>query len=450
METQIKNSKSDFRILLRKESDNKIKIANKKFLLVSLRDPFMDSDRVMPPLGVMALQSYLLSLGIDSTIENNFDLANTEKYSEYTHIAISCMTPQKIEAYNILRAIKSMDKSKKVIIGGPHANYYLEDCIKEPFDFIVVGDGEYALKTIVEDKANERILNIPITEEEMNKLPLPYRDPNFLKEYNFTIQGINSSTILTAKGCPMKCAFCEDAGTKVRLYYPDNIDKQISDVRNAGFEGIMFYDDIFAISKKRVNELSNVIGKYNIVYRAFGHAKSMDNEMASMLSNSGCIEMGFGAESGSQKILDIINKKTKVEENIRFVEICNKHNIKVKAFIIVGLPGEDLSSINETKKFLDFLTSNKFINKFGKEITNDFDITIYFPYKGTAIRESIDKNNKDFDIYFTRNPDEMLGFYKGINGAAENVVRTSRLSSEEINKIQKELLDEYKKCVIKV
>ena len=450
METQIKNSKSDFRILLRKESDNKIKIANKKFLLVSLRDPFMDSDRVMPPLGVMALQSYLLSLGIDSTIENNFDLANTEKYSEYTHIAISCMTPQKIEAYNILRAIKSMDKSKKVIIGGPHANYYLEDCIKEPFDFIVVGDGEYALKTIVEDKANERILNIPITEEEMNKLPLPYRDPNFLKEYNFTIQGINSSTILTAKGYPMKCAFCEDAGTKVRLYYPDNIDKQISDVRNAGFEGIMFYDDIFAISKKRVNELSNVIGKYNIVYRAFGHAKSMDNEMASMLSNSGCIEMGFGAESGSQKILDIINKKTKVEENIRFVEICNKHNIKVKAFIIVGLPGEDLSSINETKKFLDFLTSNKFINKFGKEITNDFDITIYFPYKGTAIRESIDKNNKDFDIYFTRNPDEMLGFYKGINGAAENVVRTSRLSSEEINKIQKELLDEYKKCVIKV
>ena len=450
METQIKNSKSDFRILLRKESDNKIKIANKKFLLVSLRDPFMDSDRVMPPLGVMALQSYLLSLGIDSTIENNFDLANTEKYSEYTHIAISCMTPQKIEAYNILRAIKSMDKSKKVIIGGPHANYYLEDCIKEPFDFIVVGDGEYALKTIVEDKANERILNIPITEEEMNKLPLPYRDPNFLKEYNFTIQGINSSTILTAKGCPMKCAFCEDAGTKVRLYYPDNIDKQISDVRNAGFEGIMFYDDIFAISKKRVNELSNVIGKYNIVYRAFGHAKSMDNEMASMLSNSGCIEMGFGAESGSQKILDIINKKTKVEENIRFVEICNKHNIKVKAFIIVGLPGEDLSSINETKKFLDFLTSNKFINKFGKEITNDFDITIYFPYKGTAIRDSIDKNNKDFDIYFTRNPDEMLGFYKGINGAAENVVRTSKLSSEEINKIQKELLNEYKKRVIKV
>lgn len=445
MESRV-DSKNDLKSLVRTPYKN----INKKILLVSLRDPFMDSDRVMPPLGVMSLQSYLMSLGIDSTIENNFDLANIENYSEYTYIAISCMTPQKIEAYNILRAIKSIDKSKKVIIGGPHAKYYLEDCLKEPFDYVVVGDGEYALKSIVENQADGRVINIPINEEEMNKLPIPYRDPKFLSQYSFTIQGINTSTVLTAKGCPMRCAFCEDAGTRVRLYYPENIDRQINDIVKAGFNGIMFYDDIFALSKKRVNELSKVIGKYNISYRAFGHAKSMDNDMASMLSNSGCIEMGFGAESGSQKILDIINKKTKIEENIRFVEICNKHNIKVKAFIIVGLPGEDLSSINETKKFLDFLTSNKFINKFGKEITNDFDITIYFPYKGTAIRDSIDKNNKDFDIYFTRNPDEMLGFYKGINGAAENVVRTSKLSSEEINKIQKELLNEYKKRVIKV
>ena len=445
MESRV-DSKNDLKSLVRTPYKN----INKKFLLVSLRDPFMDSDRVMPPLGVMSLQSYLMSLGIDSTIDNNFDLANIENYSEYTHIAISCMTPQKIEAYNILRAIKSMDKNKKVIIGGPHAKYYLEDCLKEPFDYVVVGDGEYALKSIVENQADGRVINIPINEEEMNKLPIPYRDSKFLSQYSFTIQGINTSTVLTAKGCPMRCAFCEDAGTRVRLYYPENIDRQINDVVKAGFNGIMFYDDIFALSKKRVNELSKVIGKYNIVYRAFGHAKSMDNDMASMLSNSGCIEMGFGAESGSQKILKTINKKTTVEENIRFIETCNNHNIKVKAFIILGLPGEDESTIKETVKFLDILTANKFNNKFGKQITNDFDITIYFPYKGTIIRDSIDKNNKDFDLYFTRNPDEMLGFYKGLNGTAEHVVRTSKLSSEDINKIQKELLREYKKRVIKV
>ena len=226
-------------------------VKNKKLLLISLRDPFLDSDRVMPPIGIMSLQSYMLSLGFDSEIENNFDLDNIDKYHEYTHFAISCMTPQKKQAYSILNIIKSRFNDKNVIIGGPHTQYYLEDCVKEPFDYIIVGDGEYSLRTVIEDKANRRILNIPVASAEMNKLPVPYREPEFLKQYNFNIQGINASTILTAKGCPMSCAFCEDAGTKVRLYNPENIDIQIKDVLKAGFQGIMFFDDIFAISKKK-------------------------------------------------------------------------------------------------------------------------------------------------------------------------------------------------------
>ena len=423
-------------------------LIDRKLLLISLHDPFLDSDRVMPPIGIMSLQAYMPPSGIDSAIENDFDIDNIEKYSEYTHFAISCMTPQKVEAHKILHAIKSKFKDKTVIIGGPHAKYYIGDCIKEPFDYIIVGDGEFALKAVMEGKAPERILNIPISEEEMNALPVPYREPEFLKQYNFDIQGVNTSTILTAKGCPMKCAFCEDAGSKVRLYNPSNINMQIKDVLGAGFKGVMFFDDIFAISKKRVRDLFPVITKHNIFYRCFGHARSMDEGMAKMLSESGCIEIGFGAESGAQKILDAINKRTKVEDNIRFIEICNKYKIKVKAFIILGLPGEDMSTIKQTRRFLDVLMSNRFTNKFGKEITNDFDITVYFPYKGTRVRDYMDKKDNHYDIFFTKDPDEMLGFYKGKGGSAEITVRTSGLSAEDIGKIQKDLILEYKKMVI--
>lgn len=66
-------------------------------------------------------------------------------------------------------------------------------------------------------------------------------------------------------------------------------------------------------------DLFPVITKHDIFYRCFGHARSMDEGMAKMLSESGCIEIGFGAESGSQKILDLIDKKTKVEDNIKFI-----------------------------------------------------------------------------------------------------------------------------------
>lgn len=418
---------------------------NIKLLLISLRDPFLDSDRVMPPIGVMALHSYIISLGFESAVEIDFDINHIERYENYTHFAISCMTPQKKEAYGILHKIKEKYPEKIVIIGGPHAGYYLEDCLKEPFDYIVVGDGEYALKYILEGKADKKVLNTNLTESEMNNMPLPYREKEFLQQYNFDIQGLSASTILTAKGCPMSCAFCEDANTNVRLYNPKYVSMQIKDVLRAGFNSVMFFDDIFALSKKRVKQLSEEISKHDIYYRCFAHSKTMDDEMAKLLSGSGCIEIGFGAESGSQKILDAINKKTTVEKNMKLIECCNKYGIRVKAFLILGLPGENLESIKETKNFLDFILGNKFTNRFGKTITNDFDITIYFPYKGTKIRDSIDKNLNEFDLFFTTNPDNLIGYYKGKKGDAEVSARTSFLSGEDIKKIQIELLSEYKK-----
>ncbi|MBI5177762.1 MAG: B12-binding domain-containing radical SAM protein [Nitrospinae bacterium] len=420
-----------------------------KLLLISLRDPFLDNDRVMPPMGVMALNSFILGHGYASHIENDFDLENIRKYEDYTHFGISCMTPEKEQAYAVLRAIKERFPQKTVVIGGPHAQHYLDECIARPFDHIVRGDGEHALLEIIRGKAGQqRILNLPVTEEEMNEMPLPYREPAFLNQYSFHFQGVRATTILTAKGCPMACKFCEDARSNVKLYTPENIGGQIADAKKAGYQGVMFFDDIFSLSMKRVHALASEISKHGIYYRCFGHAKSMTEEMAKVLSDSGCLETGFGAESGSQRILDISGKKTTVKQNRLFIETCNKFGIKVKAFIILGLPSEDRETVSETVEFLKFLIGNRFRNKFGKEITNDFDLTIYFPYKGTQIRDSMDRNENKYDLILTQNPDTMSGFYKGKGGKAEVAVRTSKLSGGELEEIQRSLLAEFKPRVI--
>jgi len=425
---------------------NKIKT---KLLLISLRDPFLDNDRVMPPLGIMSLHSCVFQSGIDSTIENNFDVDNLEKYREFTHFGISCMTPQKKQAYAILHSVKKTFPKKTVIIGGPHATHYPDDCVKQPFDYVVTGDGEIALMSIVSGAQGlGQVLDMPVSQTEMNKMPLPYREPKFLNQYNFFVQGIRSTTVLTGKGCPMSCSFCEDAKTRVRLYTSENVGSQIVQAKEAGYKGIMFFDDIFTVSLKRVRELAEEIAKHNMVYRCFGHAKSMSEDMAKLLTGSGCIETGFGAESGSQKILDIVNKKTTVAQNYEYVETCNRHLIKVKAFIIVGLPGENWETIEETRRFLDFLTFKRFRNRFGKEVSNDFDVVIYFPYKGTQIRDSIDQNKNEFDLYFTSDPDSFNGFYKGKGGESETTIRTSALSGNDIKNIQKELLLKFKKKVL--
>jgi radical SAM superfamily enzyme YgiQ (UPF0313 family) len=419
-----------------------------KLLLVSLRDAYMDSDRVMPPLGVMALQSYMLDCGIDSAIENDFDLHNLSKYREFTHIGISCMTPQKNQACEILHAVKKSYPEKNVIIGGPHANFYLQECLVEPFDHIVIGDGELALKQIISGKTSERIINIPVSEEEMNRFSLPYREPSFLNQYEFLMHGFKATTILTAKGCPMNCAFCEHAGTKTKLYNSKNVGRQIDQAKAAGFDAIMFFDDIFCLSKKRVKELSREIVKREMPYRCFAHARTMTADIADILASTGCIEIGFGTESGSQKILDNINKKTTVRQNMDLVEICNERHIKVKAFLMLGLPGETPETVAETADFLDFLMSRTFVNHAGQISSNDFDLGIYFPYKGTAIRDAIDNSHNTYDLFLDHNPDQYKGVYKGKHGSAEAIVRTNALSSEEIASLRNSLYHQFKERVV--
>jgi anaerobic magnesium-protoporphyrin IX monomethyl ester cyclase len=419
-----------------------------KLLLISLRDPFLDDDRVMPPIGVMSLHSFIVEHDIECVIENDFQVDDLEKYQTFTHFGISCMTPQKAQLYDFVSAIKSRFPDKKVIVGGPHPTIYLEECKKYPFDHIVLGDGELALLSILKDDNPKQVISMPYDEKEMNEFPIPYRHPDFLKQYSFDIQSINSTTILTSKGCPMSCAFCEDANTRVRYYSPEYVGKQIVEAKAAGFKGLMFFDDLFAISVKRVQALTEEIIKHNLPYRCFGHARIMNERIAELLASSGCIEMGFGAESGSQKILDIVNKKTTVKQNYEFVKICNDQKIKVKAFIILGLPGEDQSTVDETDKFLDFLMDQSFINRFGREVTNDFDITIYFPYKGTKIRDSIDNGESTYDLSLIENPSNMSGFYKGKGGSSEIVIRTAAFTSDQLHDKKQGLWDKHKSKVV--
>jgi anaerobic magnesium-protoporphyrin IX monomethyl ester cyclase len=422
---------------------------NTKILLVSLRGYFLDSDRVMPPMGIMSLHSLMLNRGIDSTIENKFDYDNIHRYSSYTHIGISCMTPERDQAYKILAKVKESLPHIVVILGGAHAKFYLDDCLNFPFDHIVVGNGELALLKILENRDNSpRLFEIPISVEQMNQFPIPYREPGFLNQYSFDIQGIRSTTILTAKGCPMSCTFCEDANSKVFMYEPAIVGKQIEQAKQAGFKGIMFFDDIFTLSKNRVKVLTEEISKHNIYYRCFGHARTMTPEIARMLADSGCIETGFGAESGSQKILDIVEKKVSIKQQMEYVEICNSRGIKVKAFLMLGLPGEDKETVKDTRKFLQFLMSHRFKNGLSREITNDFDMSLFFPYKGTQIRDSIDRGQHDLDIFFSHDLDQLDGFYKGTNGSSDSAVKTSSLTAKKLKQIQTELINEFKSMVV--
>jgi radical SAM superfamily enzyme YgiQ (UPF0313 family) len=412
---------------------------NKRVLLVSLRSPFLDSDRIYLPMGLLYIASFLKSAGHHVDIENAFGEEGEQRvkdYSSYDVIGVSIMTPQKQQASELLNYLKTELKPQKqqiVVAGGPHAKFYTSELEKEPWDYIITGDGEKSFLEIIEGRANQRILFDRVKNgEEYDSMPRPDRlgFADLVKSYTHTFgkDKRKATTFLSGRGCPMQCTFCENAHTPIRKTSLEKAKKEFDDIEALGFNGIYIIDDSFTLSIDSVKPYVEELKKRGIAYKCNGHAKFMNEEFADLLANTGCVEIGFGAESGSQKILDNVKKQTTIEQNYNFVRLMKERGIRVRAFFVIGLPGETKETIKETEKFIK------------ESGIDDFQITIYSPFKGTEIRDELDKGNPYLDLFMER--EAFAYVYKG--GKTESNVRTRELSSNELLKERNRLVTRYK------
>ena len=420
-------------------------LSGKRILLVTLSSPFLDDEYVFPYLGVRCLESVALRLGADVGFTDKLRIQDIWRYNV---IGISCMTPQGQQAYDICRFLKEDFPNITVMIGGPHPTHYLDECRKHPFDIIVTGDGERIFEELLmgecsrylpESTPEQLIFHDELTEDEMNTYPVPYRSNIDFNEYYYYLNGIRATTLVNSRGCPMKCKFCESAGTKPKWYSPEHFEAEIKNIAGLGFKAVMIFDDLFALSIKKVKPYLEILKKYSMTFRCFGHAKTMTPQFASLLADAGCVEIGFGAESASQEILDRVNKKTTVEQMHDFVENVIKKGIRVKAFFIIGLPGETEETARQTINF---------IKKYREEYPNmfDFDLTVFFPYKGTVIGDACRVSKKAYDIKprygltWSHIDGNGFGAYKKKQGASDIVIETSGLTADRIGELQEETL----------
>jgi radical SAM superfamily enzyme YgiQ (UPF0313 family) len=446
----------------------------KKVLLVALDSPFLDNQYVFPYLGILYLLSVAKSVGMKSQFvdkanpvteelikefdvfyTDEFDFNRLEDYRHFDLIGISCMTPQGKDAYKVRAALTEKFPDVVTLIGGPHAKHYKTECQNEGFDFVIIGDGERLFENLlrgnqsfIKEKVSpgsnpkSLVLLDDLSEVEMNFYPEPFREASYLDKYSYKIEGLRSTTIINSRGCPMGCVFCEDRRTIGRWFDPDHFEQEIKDILALGIQGIMIFDDLFAISAKKIRPYTDILKKYHhshgLIYRCFGHAGTMHRnpEMAKLLGESGCVEIGFGAESASQPILDVINKGTKIHQMHSLIEHCVAAGIRVKAFFMIGLPSESEETFQDTydfiKKYRDLYPSHF-----------DFDFAAFFPYKGTivgdcarlkdgeTIKESrFELHNKSFQIRaieglsWSEIDNGVYGAYKKKLGASDIVVET--------------------------
>jgi len=405
-------------------------------LLMSCRSPYLDDAKVYPPLGILYLKSAVEQElpGVNIDIRDDYDLDDPSIFKPYDLIGISVMTPQREESLKILNAIKKHYPNKQVAIGGPHALHYFSDVMKEKYDYVVPKDGQRSLIRIIKGEA-DRMEFDSMNAGEWASQPRPDRTSDkareFLLTYHYNVKGRKAGTMLTATGCPMVCTFCEDAGTTVRWSPLDKLKDEMDDLLNLGYRGVYLFDDLFAINMKKVEPIARELKKRDLIYRCNGQANfftKWGDEFAKLLGETGCQEIAFGHETGSQKILDNINKKTLVEQNYKSIEYAKKYGIKVKSFLMIGLPGETRETIKDTETF---------IKTAGMD---DFQLAIYYPYKGTKIRDAIDSGFDIQDITFEK---EGLGAYGQKGGKTESVVRTKELSSSDLLEIRDNLVMKY-------
>jgi radical SAM superfamily enzyme YgiQ (UPF0313 family) len=348
---------------------------------------------------------------VEENSEHIVDVMNppidVEKLKTYKVVGFSVTTPQYDGAVEIAEELLNI----RTVIGGPHClNYEVSETL---FSYFIKGDGCKPFLEILNGNSS------PV-EEEDDPDQLPYRDASLL-DYKYFLDGLSVTVVITARGCPNNCYFCEHAGFSLRLKSPGAVKQELKECTDLGFKAIMFFDDLFCISLQRVKSLCDVIKPFGIKFRCFAHSRNFTEDMAKILSEAGCVEIGYGAEHADQKMLDTINKKTTVEQNYNIVKIAHKYGIRVKSFLMVGLPGESEKTVSKLREFIE--TSG----------VDDYDIVTYFPYKGTYIYEHLG----EFDLQISDAPS--LGYYKGKLGKSEVRVQTSHLSSEEIENYQRGL-----------
>jgi len=403
-----------------------------KLSLVSCRSPFLDDDRIYPPLGLLYLKSAVAAQvpGAEISVTDSYDLDDLSQFADADVIGISVMTPQRREADRIAVAVKGAWPGKTVIAGGPHVRHYGTGMKGWPWDYLAGGDGERVLPAIIKGDHVPYLTHDQVPRAELAAMPRPDRlgEAGFLRNYSYTLAGLDSTTMMLGRGCPMACKFCEDARTLTRWTSLANAEAELDDIVSLGYKGVYLFDDLFAINLGKCRPYLDLLKASGLRFRCNVHARFMTAEFAAALADAGCAEAAFGAESGSQRILDRIDKKTTVAQNYACVRHCRDHGILVKAFVMIGLPGETRETIAETERFIT-----------GSGV-DDAQIAIYYPYKGTMLRQEMDDGTAG-DLLFTG---EGLGAYGQKDLGTDAVVRTPELSPEDLVAIREELIRTYK------
>ncbi len=320
----------------------------------------------------------------------------------FNYLTKMCLTNMREAAFDMSKRAKEYGCA--VIVSSSDSTDHYAEYLDNGADYIIIGEAEQTLLELVNTlkekqdntntipglayKTGEGILKTPPRPvmTELDSLPFPAWDLVDVEQYRkawLQSTGYFSINMGTTRGCPFKCNWCAKPiyGNRYNARSPENVVQELKLLDDKyGIDHVWFCDDIFGLKPGWVARFAELVKQSGLQFRFKIQSRAdllLKDEQIAPLAAAGCEVVWMGAESGSQSILDAMDKGTTVGQIAEATALLKRHGIKPAFFLQFGYPGETIDDIKKTLKMLEDL------------IPAEIGISVSYPLPGTKFYEKV-------------------------------------------------------------
>ncbi len=398
------------------------------------------------PLGILYISSHLRAKGFavdvfDTTFSSRQELFSLLRSTPPSILGVYANLMTRTNVLEILQVAKQA--GWKTVAGGPEPSAYIREYLEAGADVIVIGEGEITLEELLpalrdgSTRALERVNGIAFRGEagtihqtlgraqipNIDAQPWPDRESVLIERYVETWRehhGWGSVSLITARGCPYHCRWCshEVYGKTHRRRKPVSVVDEVESLLNRYQPDMLWMaDDVFTIHHGWLYQYAAEMKRrgLRIPFECISRADRLNSQVIDTLAELGCFRLWIGSESGSQRVLDLMERGVTVEQVQTAVALCKSRRIETGMFLMWGYEGEDLDDIEATIEHVKRSNPDIFLT------------TVAYPIKGTpyfqevssrvvSLKQWAEGSDRDYRIRgrhsrrFYRYADELLRF----------------------------------------
>jgi len=366
-----------------------------------------------PPLGILYICSHLRARGFSVDVHDSTFSTQAALYARLKE-----QPPSVLGVYaNLMtrpKVVKILAEAKRIgcrtIVGGPEPGAYVEEYLRAGADVVVMGEGEITIEELLPfllsgestglddvrgiaflDRSGQVIRTPPRPQiQELDAQPWPAReaiDTGRYVETWRTHHGMGSISMITARGCPFRCEWCSHQvyGQTHRRLKPRFVADELEWLQKRYKPDMLWIaDDVFTIHHGWLQEWREQVSSrsLHIPFECISRADRLNEDVIRTLAELGCFRLWIGSESGSQRILDRMQRNVTVEEVQRATRLCRDYGIKSGMFLMWGYEGEELEDIEATIEHVRVSKPDVFLT------------TVSYPIKGTPYFKRVQEQGR--------------------------------------------------------